>query len=92
MLNTIKRNITLMGPSQISGKGAAGYTATINSDEPEEMSFSWYQIDKSLYKANREQCRKDQAEFEDYAYTVQDQMIREQNEAAKEEVKEGSNG
>lgn len=83
MLNSIRKNITLTGMSQISGKNVAGYAATINSDEPEEMALNWYQVDKNAYKENREQCRKDQAEFEDYAFTVQDEMIKEK--AAKKD-------
>lgn len=77
MLTTIKKNITLTATCKIDGKDVAGYSATINSENPEDMNLSDWQINKTLYKSNRIQCRKDQAEFEDAAYTLQDQMISE---------------
>lgn len=80
MLSTIKKNITLQGTSQIDGKDVEGYSATINSDNPEDINISSWQINKSLYKANRVQCRADQAEFEDFAYTEQDKMLLESEE------------
>ncbi len=83
MLSTIKKNITISATSQIDGKNAAGYSATINSENPEDVNFSPYQIDKDLYKKNRAQCRKDNAEFEDMVYVIQDQMIAEKEAASK---------
>ena len=43
-------------------------------------------LSQALYKANRGQAMKDQADFETYAYTVQDEMIAEKNN--KQEVTE----
>lgn len=77
MLSTIRKNITITANSQIDGKNVEGYSATINSDNPEDVNFSQYQTDKELYKLNRTQCRKDNAEFEDMVYAIQDQMIAE---------------
>lgn len=74
MLNT-KKSITLTGQSTINGVIAEGYSATINSDNPTDMSISAYQQDKDLYKANRTICRTDRAEFEDAAYALQDEML-----------------
>lgn len=85
MLTTIKKNITLTATCKIDGKDVAGYSATINSENPEDMNLSDWPISKALYKANRVQCRKDQAEFEDAAYALQDQMINETNSEIKEE-------
>lgn len=76
MLN-MKKSITLTGESMIDGVQAEGYSATINSENPEDITFSSWQTDKALYKANRVQCRKDAAEFEDAAYTLQDELIAE---------------
>lgn len=77
MLSTIKKNITLTATSTIDGKAVAGYSAIINSENPEDINLSDYQIDKTLYKANRVQSRKDLAAFEDAAYELQDQLIAE---------------
>ena len=85
MLTTIKKNITLKATCTIDGQEVAGYSAIINSENPEDMNLSDWPISKALYKANRVQCRKDQAEFEDAAYALQDQMINETNSEIKEE-------
>lgn len=85
MLANFKKNITITGQSiiEVTENGttkqvvAQGYTATINSDNPENMNISSYQQDKAVYKANRTQCRQDEAEFEDAVYAIQDEMIAE---------------
>lgn len=77
MLSEIKKNIILTSASTIDGVAAENYQATINSDNPEDMNLSSWQADKALYKANRVQCRKDAAAFEDAAYNLQDAMIAE---------------
>lgn len=82
MLTTIKKNITLTATCKIDGEDVAGYSATINSENPEDINLSDWPISKALYKANRVQCRKDQAEFEDTAYALQDQMITEKEAAS----------
>lgn len=76
MLN-MKKSITLTGASMIDGAQAEGYTATIDDNNPEDMTLSSYKVDKNLYKANRTQCRQDAAEFEDAAYALQDELIDE---------------
>lgn len=76
MLN-MTQTITLNGNSTIDGVVAEGYTATINSDNPADMTISRWQADKEVYKANRTQCRKDSADFEDAAYALQDELIAE---------------
>ncbi len=78
MLNNVVKRITIEGKSVIDGVITEGYTASIDSSNPTDISFSSYQADKESYKKNRTQCRKDRAEFEDKAYTIQDQLIAEQ--------------
>lgn len=84
MLKT-KKSITLTGNSIIDGKTAEGYSATIDSANPQDMNISSWQQDKALYKEHRAQCRADKAEFEDLAYVCQDEMIAAM-EAEKEEL------
>lgn len=74
MLKKVER-ITLTGESMIEGVCVAGMQATIDSDNPEEISFSHWQNDQKLYKANRVTVRADIAEFEDYAYSRQDELL-----------------
>lgn len=94
MLKNFKKNITLSGQSVITVTEADGttkevvaetYNATINSEDPENMNLSSYQNNKALCKANRTQCRKDEAEFEDACYAIQDEMIAELEAATETE-------
>ena len=72
-----KKKITINGKSTIDGVEVCGYQAQIDSSNPADIVLTDWQVDKEMYKANRAACRADQAEFEDYAYTVQDAMIAE---------------
>ena len=78
--------MTIHGNSVINGVDAIGFQAQINSSNPQEMSLSNWQINPQVYKENRAACRADQAEFEDYAYSVQDKMIQEAARGEAEEV------
>lgn len=80
----ITENRTINGHSLIDGVNAITFQANINSTNPQDMTISYWQTDQALYKANRAVCRADQAEFEDYAYSIQDRMIAEL--AAKQET------
>lgn len=73
----IRETITIMGKSVIDGVEVCGYQAQISSTNPNDMNLTDWQNNKELYKANRAVCRKDQADFEDYAYSVQDKMLAE---------------
>lgn len=46
---------------------------------PETMDMGRSILNQAQYKANRVQAMKDQADFETYAYSVQDEMIAEKN-------------
>ena len=78
MLNTTK-TVTLNGNSTIDGIMAEGYTASIDSANPENMSMSSWIADQKLYKAHRSDCRVDKAAFEDAAFALQDEMIAEKS-------------
>lgn len=85
MLKTTKK-ITINGKSIIDNVDVCGYQAQIDESDPTNMSLSDWQINKQLYKANRVDCRADLAEFEDYAYTIQDKLIAVLEEEKQTEV------
>lgn len=88
MALTVRKNITLNGECIIDGVKAKGYTAVINSENPLDMSLSSYQLNKELCKANRTTCRSDEAEFEDLAYAIQDEMLAEKEAAGEPNIAE----
>ena len=73
----MKRNITVTGRSVINGEEACGFQATIDSENPENINFASWQTNKALYKANRTECRVDEAAFEDKCYEMQEEMMEE---------------
>jgi hypothetical protein len=79
MLN-IQKKVILTGKTMIDEKQVVGYQATIDSENPDNMTLNRRNTNKELYKANRELCRKEEAEFEDAAYALQDEMLKEAGE------------
>ena len=79
MLKTNKK-IILTGESVIEGVSVEGYQAQISSSNPKDITLSSWQNNKELYKANRTICRADEAEFEDYAYRIQDELLAKSSE------------
>lgn len=82
MLNTANK-ILIENKCVVDGKEIAGFRAVFNSDKPEELTLLPYQIDKAACKENRSVLRADQADFEDYAYKIQELI------AASKETTEG---
>ena len=76
MLKTTQKT-TLKGESVIDGIVVSVFTASIDSEDPNQITFSSTQINKTVYKENRVAVRADEAEFEDYAYALQDEMLGE---------------
>lgn len=74
---TMKKKITLDGFSTVGEVKVMGFRAEIDSDNPENMTFSSWPIDKAAYKEHRVEVRADEAAFEDEAYLIQDEMIAE---------------
>lgn len=72
------KRITIVAETNLDGEKIASYGAILNLDTM-DLSLTNRQIDKAACKANREVVRADHAEFEDYAYAIQDK-IAELNE------------
>ena len=55
-----------------------GYSCRIDSANPGNIEISKWPMNadmKKVYKEHRSECRSDWAEFEDAAYTLQDEML-----------------
>lgn len=81
---SLQKEITYTGRSIIDGVEVVGFSAKIKSDDPTNITFSSWQMNKELYKGNREQCRADEAEFEDKVYEAQDELIKAQEVSGDE--------
>lgn len=73
---TVKRNITLNGVSIIEGRTASQFVASIDSENPNDMTINRYIVDKEIYKPNRAKVNEEYIEFEDMAYELQEEMSK----------------
>ncbi|CAK7008652.1 MAG: hypothetical protein EUB_01605 [Eubacterium sp.] len=86
MLEGKTKTISINEYSKIGEDRVCQFYANINSETPETMDIGRAIQNQAAYKANRAAVMKDQADFETYAYSVQDEMIAEKNN--KQEVTE----
>ena len=75
MLKKVEK-INITGESIIDEKVVCAYSVVIDHENPEKMVVNQMQRDKEAYKAHRAECRADFAEFEDYAYARQAEIIK----------------
>lgn len=76
MLEIVKTT-TFSGTAKIGEAAAKMFGATINTANPEDMSFNHYVVNYELYKSNRAAIGAEQIIFEDAAYAFQDALIAE---------------
>lgn len=79
MLEGKTKTISINEYSKIGEDRVCQFYANINSETPETMDIGRAIQNQAAYKANRAAVMKDQADFETYAYSVQDEMIAEKN-------------
>lgn len=75
MSMTRTKKLTFNGTSTINDVVCERFSASIESDNPENLSLNFIIADKNGYRDNRKQCRKDQAQFEDEVYAAQAQLL-----------------
>lgn len=68
--------INITGESIIDEKVVCAFSVVIDPEAPEKMTINQFQRDKEAYKEHRAECRADFAEFEDYAYARQAEIIK----------------
>ena len=71
MLNGTR--LTIVADSVVNDVRIATFGAVLNLEDM-ELSLTSRHIDKELCKSNRDVVRKDQADFEDHAYDLQDRL------------------
>lgn len=67
------KRITILADTVVDDVKIASYGAVLNADTG-ELSMTSRNIDNEACKTYRDIVRADRAEFEDYAYTVQDML------------------
>lgn len=67
------KRLTIVAETILDDAKIAAYGAVLNLENM-ELSLTSRYLDKEACKVNKEIVRADQAEFEDYAYLIQDQL------------------
>lgn len=75
-VDTIQR----VGYTIIDGVKVTQYTCVIPIVAPKEMRLGITKLNPDLYKAHRDICRADYAEFEDAAYQLQEEYLEKLGE------------
>lgn len=78
----IKKSITLTADTKIDGNVVMRHTATINSENPEDISISHPVLRKNEYRDNRTTVMADYMAFEDAAFQVQQELLKTAGGAA----------
>lgn len=73
MLKTNK-NITITGQSFIGETQTIYMSANISTDGNSNASITTNIINETVYKANKIECRKDIADFQELVYATQDEI------------------
>lgn len=70
----INKRIVIVGETEIDDVKVASYTATLNPDTG-EMNIVTRNLDNEKCKLYRDTVRTERAQFEDFAYDIQDRMV-----------------
>lgn len=73
------KKVTIEAKCVVDGAEISGFRAIFDPENQGDLTFLPYQINKEACKEHRNTVRKDQAEFEDYAYQVQEDMLAKKN-------------
>lgn len=74
MLSTAK-SITLTGKSEINNVLVETFTASINSENPKDVTFSSYIQNKDIYWNHLDDVEADESNFKKYVKKTIDEMI-----------------
>ena len=75
-----KDTVQRVGYTVIDDIKIVQYTCIIPVENPKDMRLSIVKLNADLYKAHREVCRADYAEFEDAAYALQEEYLAKMGE------------
>lgn len=71
----MNEKINITGESVIDETVVCAFSAVIDPEAPEKMTVNNFKRNAETYKEHRAECRADFAEFEDYAYARQAEII-----------------
>ncbi len=81
---TIKKEIKLTAQSKTDdGSIIATFTGSINTEDPNKISYNPVITNQSLYKENRVKVKEEQEEFENVLYEEQEKMMEQAKEEAE---------
>lgn len=79
-----KKAVTLTGTSTIEGQQVVYLSANVTTDNVGNTSITQNIQNQSLYRPNREECRKDVDDFQAQVWEVEDSLISEEENTVDE--------
>ena len=77
---TITKSVTLTAETKINDRVVMRHNATINSENPEDITLSHPILRKTDYRDHRTECMADYQEFEDEAFKIQSEMLADKTQ------------
>lgn len=74
-----RQSITIDGESYIDDVKVATFRAVIDGANPKNVRFTVIRNNEDAYKEHRVAVRADEAEFEDFAYEIQNNLLTKNN-------------
>lgn len=77
-----KKAISITGDSKINGQRVIYFSATVTTDSAGNTNINQQIENQTLYRQNREECRKDVEDFQGKVWAVEDDLLSEVEEQA----------
>lgn len=71
----VSQSMTLNGQCTIENKQVVYMSASLSTDGKSQGNINVSIVDDVLYNANKEECRKDIADFQNQVYLAQDSIV-----------------
>lgn len=82
---TTKKATHLTGDVLVNGEIAINLQASIKAENVGYSSVQQTILNQELYNANKKECRKDVADFQEMVYEIEDSFLEEDEKATIEE-------
>lgn len=77
-----EKKISITGDSKINGQRVIYFSATVTTDSAGNTNINQSIENQTLYRQNRDECRKDIDDFQNKVWAIEDDLLNEVEEQA----------
>ena len=77
-----EKKISITGDSKINGQRVIYFSATVTTDSAGNTNINQSIENQTLYRQNRDECRKDIDDFQNKVWAIEDNLLNEVEEQA----------